>query len=81
MRYEDVAVSVEASCVRVNVAIVGTLTTGATVRLPADMRCTVRDGRIVGMEHHLGAEAMAAWSELARAGGLSPAPPDNGGSP
>ena len=56
--------------VGLRVAIVGTLATGQTVRLPTDMRVTVRDGRIVGMEHHLGDEALAAWTEVAAAGGL-----------
>jgi hypothetical protein len=66
-----VEVTVEGACVRVKAWIEGTLATGSTVRLLSDMSCTVRDGRIVGMEHRMDDHTMAGWVEVAAAGGFA----------
>ncbi len=51
--------------------IVGTLTTGASVRIPTRMLGTVLDDRIVAIEHVMDAEAIAGWTDVATAGGLA----------
>ncbi|MET0149205.1 MAG: hypothetical protein ABW310_08660 [Acidimicrobiales bacterium] len=51
------------------------LPTGKAVRLQSDMWCTVGGGRVVGLEHRMDEDTMAAWIEVAVAGGLNgPAP-------
>lgn len=69
--YDRVEVSVDDVRVHVKAWIVGTLGNGADVRVLSDMYCRVRDGQIVGVEHVMDAETMAAWAEVARAGGLT----------
>jgi hypothetical protein len=71
LHYAGVEVTVEGACVLVKAWIEGTLATGNTVRLLSDMSCTVRDGRIVGMEHRMGNDSMAGWAEVAATGGLA----------
>ena len=71
LHYGGVEVTVAGACVRVKASIEGTLATGSTVRLLSDMSCTVRDGRIVGMEHRMDNDTMAGWAEVAAAGGLA----------
>ena len=51
--------------------IEGTLAGGSTVRMLSDMSCTVREGRIVGMEHRMDDNTIAGWIEVAAAGGFA----------
>jgi ketosteroid isomerase-like protein len=69
--YDDVNVEVDGDRVHVTAWIHGTLTTGTSVRLRSDMYCTVRDGHVVGLEHVMDDETMAAWMDVAAAGGLA----------
>jgi hypothetical protein len=70
-RYEGLEVTIgDDDRVHVKVWIVGTLGNGTEVRVPSNMYCTVRDGHIVGMEHMMDADAMAAWADVATAAGL-----------
>jgi ketosteroid isomerase-like protein len=68
--YGNVEVVADKSRVHVKAWIQGTLTTGNSIRLLSEMWCTVRDGRIVAIEHIMDEEAMARWVEVAAAGGL-----------
>lgn len=68
--YDDVTVEVDGERVHIKVWIRGTLATGKAVRLVSDMFCTVRAGHIVAMEHVMDNDTMAAWAEVAIAGGL-----------
>ncbi len=72
MHHEDVEVVADGDRVHVTAYICGTLPDGKAVRLLSDMWCTVRDGRIVGLEHRMDEATMAAWLEVAKAGGLFP---------
>ena len=71
LHYAGVEVTVDGARVHVTAWIEGTLATGSTVHLLSDMSCTVRDDRIVGMEHRMDNATMAGWVEVAAAGGLS----------
>jgi ketosteroid isomerase-like protein len=68
--FGDVEIAVEGDLVRVAAVVTGTLADGKAVRLPTDLRLTVRGSRIVGLEHHMGEEAMKGWAEVAAAAGM-----------
>jgi hypothetical protein len=68
--YDDVHVALVGDRVHVKVRIQGTIATGSPVRLLSEMHCSVRDGRIIGVEHLMGNDTLAAWAEVAAAGGL-----------
>lgn len=75
LHHEDVEVVADGDRVHVTAFICGTLPTGKAVRLLSDMWCTVGGGRVVGVEHRMDEDTMAAWIEVAVAGGLNgPAP-------
>lgn len=68
--YDDVQVVTVGERVHVKAFIRGTLGTGSSVRLLSEMYCSVRDERIVGVEHHMDNDTLVAWVEVAEAGGL-----------
>jgi ketosteroid isomerase-like protein len=68
--YDDVQVDRAGDRVHVKAWIQGTTVTGSPVRLLSEMHCSVRDGRIVGVEHLMDKDTLAAWTEVATAGGL-----------
>ncbi|HET6950698.1 MAG TPA: hypothetical protein VFI47_09995, partial [Acidimicrobiales bacterium] len=70
-RYDGIDVSVDGDRFDLRTVIRGTLADGAAVRIPTRMRGTVLAGRIVAIEHVLDAETIAAWTEVAAAGGLA----------
>ena len=68
--YDDVQIALVGDRVHVKVWIHGTIATGSPVRLLSEMHCSVRDGRIVGVEHIMNKDTATAWAEVAAAGGL-----------
>jgi hypothetical protein len=69
-RYAGAEVTVEGRVVVVKMALTGRLADGRSVSLPLHMRCAVDDGRVVGITHVMGPDALRAWTEVAMAGGL-----------
>ena len=68
--YDNIEVIADRSRVHVKAWIQGTLTTGKSIRVLSEMWCTVRDGRIIAIEHLMDKDAMAGWVEVAAAGGM-----------
>ncbi|HEY8057587.1 MAG TPA: hypothetical protein VID94_02495 [Acidimicrobiales bacterium] len=82
LHHEEVTVDADRDRVHVTAWICGTLPNGKEARLFSDMWCTVSDGRIVGLEHCMDEDTMAAWIEVAVAAGMTlPEPPQDDDSP
>jgi ketosteroid isomerase-like protein len=71
LRYADTQVSLDGDCVTIAMNLLGTVPTGASVRLPIRMQCRIEDGRIVAVTQAMGQDAMQAWAQVAAAAGIT----------